>query len=100
MDVFVFNDWYYNGAQVHQKAQKKDLSDAKSIKKGAQTHKAHSLWRAAAPLFPMWGTSLAATVLGKKKKVGLCVMEHTLTVWINRVDLTHTSHFQEWISMR
>lgn len=101
MVVFVFSDWYYFGRQIHQKTRKKNLSDEKWIiiikKKGAQTHKAACqraacwCWWAAAPLFPMWGASLAATVLGKK--VGLCVMEHTVTMRISRFDLTHTSHF-------
>lgn len=90
--------WSSNSPENPKKeSQWREMNNNNNKKKGAQTHKAACqraacwCWWAAAPLFPMWGASLAATVLGKK--VGVCVMEHTVTMWISRFDLTHTSHF-------
>lgn len=104
MVVFVFSDWYYYGRQIHQKTRKKNLSEEKWIiiiiiikEKARKRIKPHvgaqpvdadeqllHCSRCEAPLLPpqCW-----------EKNVGLCVMEHTVTMWISRFDLTHTSHF-------
>lgn len=71
------------GKRIIKKARKRIKAPVSAQPVGADEQLLHCS-RSEAPLLPpqCW-----------EKNAGLCVMEHTVTMWIRRFDLTHASHF-------